>query len=394
MKPNPGGQLDPANIVGRDDLVTRMWEILDGRNIYMNDVRRVGKTQVLIKMKGTVPEGWMVINQDLGGYHSTAEFATWVFRESYKMLSGKKRVFRKMEALLGQLKGLEIAGILKLPGGATAPWKEVLIRTFSDLEEQLAAQNHRLVFLWDEVPFLLDNIAKREGADSAMQVLDVLRSLSQTHQRIRFVLTGSVGLHHVLAALRAEGYTGSPLNHMERIAPGPLAKGDARRLASELLRGANVPCADFDACAVAAAEAVGNVPFYIHKLVAHLPKTSPVSPETVEATLAQEIAHPDNDWDLAHFRQRIPLYYGKDDKLVLAILDVVAAADAPVALGAIRRGVSSKMTFDDDELLLQLLDLLQKDHYFERDTDGNYTFRFPLVRRFWRFDRSLVPANP
>jgi hypothetical protein len=180
---------------------------------------------------------------------------------------------------------------------------------------------------------------------------------------------------------------------MERIAPGPLAASDACKLAAELLRGANVPCADFDVCAVAAAEAVGNVPFYIHKLVAHLPKTSAVSPETIEATLAKEIAHPDNDWDLGHFRQRIPLYYGKDDKLVLAILDVVAAADAPVALGAIRRGVSSKMTFDDDELLLRLLDLLQKDHYFERDTNGNYAFRFPLVRRFWRFDRSLISTK-
>ena len=394
MKPNPGGQLDPNNIVGRDELVTRMWEILDGRSIYMNDVRRVGKTQVLIKMKGSIPPGWMVISQDLGGYHTTAEFATWVFRESYKVLSGKNRAFRMMAGLLGQLKGLEIAGVVKLPGGAIAPWKEVLIRTFSDLEEQLAEQDKRLVFLWDEVPFLLDNIAKREGADSAMQVMDVLRSLSQTHQRIRFVLTGSVGLHHVLANLRAEGYAGSPLNHMERIAPGPLAASDACKLAAELLRGANVPCADLVVCAAAAAEAVGHVPFYIHKLVAHLPKTGPVSPETIETTLAKEIFHPDNDWDLAHFRQRIPLYYGKDDKLVFAILDAVAAAEAPIALEAIRRGVSSRMVFDDVELLLRLLDLLQKDHYFERDTNGSYAFRFPLVRRWWRFDRSLFPAKP
>jgi hypothetical protein len=394
VKPNPGGQLDPENIVGRDDLVTRMWEILDGRNIYMNDVRRVGKTQILIKMKGTVPPGWVVIAQDLGGFHTTAEFATWVFRESYKVLSGKQRAFRKMEGLLGQLKGLEIAGVLRLPGGTTAPWKEVLIRTFLDLEEELASQDQRLVFLWDEVPFLLDNIAKRESADSAMQVLDVLRSLSQTHQRIRFVLTGSVGLHHVLSTLRAEGYAGSPLNHMERIAPGPLAKDDAQKLASNLLHGAGARCADLEACAAAAAAMVGNVPFYIHKLIAHLPKTSLVTPETVEATLAKEIAHPDNDWDLAHFRQRIPLYYGKDEKLVLAILDVVAAAETPLALGAIRRGISSKIVFDDDELLLRLLDLLQKDHYFERDAGGGYAFRFPLLRRWWRFDRSLVTANP
>ena len=116
--------------------------------------------------------------------------------------------------------------------------------------------------------------------------------------------------------------------------------------------------------------------------------------EVIEATLNKEIAHPDNDWDLAHFRQRIPLYYGKDDKLVLATLDVVAAADAPLSLEAIRRGVSLKVVFDDSEVLLRLLDLLQKDHYLERDTDGKYAFRFPLIRRWWRFDRSLGSANP
>jgi hypothetical protein len=393
MKPNHGGQLDPTNIIGREQLVTRMWEVLDGRNIYMNDVRRVGKTQVLIKMKSSAPTGWVVIHQDLGGFHTPAEFATWAFRESYKVLSGTRRAFRMMEGLLGKLKALEIAGVLKLPGGAPAPWKEVLIRTFSDLEDQLANQDKHLAFLWDEVPFLLDNIVKREGADSAMQVLDILRSLSQTHQRIRFVLTGSVGLHHVLGTLRAEGYTGSPLNHMERIAPGPLAKTDAHKLAAELLRGANISCVDLEMCAAMVAEKVGNVPFYIHKLIAHLPKNNQVRPETIESTLGAEIAHPDNDWDLAHFRQRIPLYYGKDDNLVLTILDVVAAAEVPITLQSIRRGISSKMKFDDDERLHRLLDLLQKDHYLERDIDGKYAFRFPLVRRWWRFDRSLVPVH-
>ncbi len=34
-----------------------------------------------------------------------------------------------------------------------------------------------MVFFWDEMPFLLANIAKREGPAVAMEVLDVLRSL-------------------------------------------------------------------------------------------------------------------------------------------------------------------------------------------------------------------------
>lgn len=40
MKPNPGGQLSPEQIVGRDALIADMWGILQGRSIYMNDRRR------------------------------------------------------------------------------------------------------------------------------------------------------------------------------------------------------------------------------------------------------------------------------------------------------------------------------------------------------------------
>ena len=393
MKPNPGGQLDPNDIVGRDDLVRQMWEILEGRSIYMNDLRRIGKTQILNRMESVTPEGWLVIKRDLGGFHTAVEFATWTFRDSHDLLGKAKRALRRMEQMLGALKGSEIAGVLKLPSGTPAPWKEVLSRTFSDLQEDLESESKRLVFLWDEVPFLLENIAKREDANVAMEVLDVLRSLSQGHSRIRFVLTGSVGLHHVLTELRTAGYVGSPLNHMERIAPGPLSQADGKKLAAALLRGAALSCADVNACAGVVAAAAGNVPFYIHKIVALLPRTVQVNPGAIETTIRGELAHPDNDWDFAHYRTRVPIYYGADEKLVLAVLDVIAAADAALPLDEIRKRVSAGIPFDDREKLLAMLKLLAQDHYLERGQDGHYAFRFPLIRRWWRFDRSLEKAS-
>ena len=45
--PNPGGQLAPEQILGRDPLIAQMWSILEGRSIYMNDLRRIGKTQIM-----------------------------------------------------------------------------------------------------------------------------------------------------------------------------------------------------------------------------------------------------------------------------------------------------------------------------------------------------------
>ena len=389
MKPNPGGQLAVENIVGRDDLIADMWEILEGRSIYMNDLRRVGKTMILNKMLAEPPAAWLPVKRDLGGCHTAAEFATQAYRDSKEVLGRKKRALRRMNELLGALKGAEIAGVLKLPSGTPAPWKEVLTRTFSDLDEQMAETNQHFAFLWDEVPFLLDNVSKREGPAVAMEILDTLRSLSQDYSRVRLVLTGSVGLHHVLASLRAKGYVNSPLNHMERIAPGPLAPNNGAELALNLLRGSKLECSEPKVCARALSESVGHVAFYIHKLISRLPRRSEIDPALIDTTLQKEIAHPDNDWDLLHYRTRLPLYYGKDEALVLHILDAIAAASEPLALNTIRKALSAQTPFDDTERLRDLLKLLQQDHYLDRDAEGRYAFRFPIIRRWWRFDRSL-----
>ncbi len=366
-----------------------MWAILEGRSIYMNDLRRVGKTMILRKMEAHPQKGWLTVKRDLGGCHTAAEFATRAYRDSAEVLSRKKRAMRRMEQLLGAVRGAEIAGVLKLPGGSPAPWKEILTRTFTDLDEEMEEARGHIVFLWDEVPFLLDNVSKREGPAMAMEILDVLRSLSQDYSRVRLVLTGSVGLHHVLTSLREKGYLNSPLNHMERVAPGALAPADAAQLARDLLKGANLVCAEPEACARAAAEAVGNVAFYIHKLVSRLPPRQPVTPALIEASLQKELAHPDNDWDLAHYRTRLPLYYGKDEPLVLLALDAVAASDAPIPFEALRRELISQTALAEPERLRNLLKLLQQDHYLDRDPDGGYRFRFALIRRWWRFDRSV-----
>ena len=389
MKPNPGGQLNPDNIVGRDALIADMWAILDGRSIYMNDLRRVGKTMILRKMEAHPPKGWVAVKRDLGGCHTAAEFASRAYRDSAEVLSRKKRAMRRMEQLLGAAKGAEIAGVLKLPGGSPAPWKEVLTRTFTDLDEEMERAASHFVFLWDEVPFLLASVAKDERPTVAMEILDALRSLGQDYPRVRLVLTGSVGLHHVLTSLRGQGYLNSPLNHMERVAPGPLAPADAAELALDLLKGAGLECADPKALARTVAEAVGNVAFYIHKLVSRLPPRQAVTPALIEATLQKELAHPDNDWDLAHYRTRLPLYYGQNKPLVLLILDAVAASEAPIPFEALRRQLSSQTRLAEPQRLRDLLTLLQQDHYLDRDPNGGYRFRFALIRRWWHFDRNL-----
>ena len=389
MKSNPGGQLSPHQIIGRDALIAEMWSILEGRSIYMNDLRRIGKTQIMVKMHAQPAAGWTTVKCDLGGLHTAAEFATQAYRMSHEVLGKQQKALRRMEELIQKAKGSEIAGLVKLPDGTPAPWKEVLRRTFADIGEAMTAlgSTHRMVFFWDEVPFLLDNIAKREGPAVAMEVLDVLRSLGQDHDRIRLLLTGSIGLHHILSELKQHGYNNSPLNRMELVQPGPLAEADAITLAADLLQGDGIKCDDRAECARFIADSVGCVSFYVHKLISRLPRQSAVTPQSIQTVLHREITSDNNDWDLKHYRERLTPYYGKDEPVALEVLDSLAVTDT-MPFQAIRREVAACMKVDD-ERLRSLLGLLCRDHYLVRTEDNHYRFYLGLIRRWWRLSRSL-----
>ena len=281
--------------------------------------------------------------------------------------------------------------ILKLPDGSVAPWKEILTRTFADLHEEHKAGAERVVFLWDEVPFLLDNIRMNEDPQCAMEVLDTLRSLSQDYPGVRLLLTGSVGIHHVLTQLRKDGYNNSPLNTFERVAPGPLSAVQAVDLATRLIRGANLPANDPGEIASCIASLTGNVPFYIHRLISRMPKGEAADPESAEKLLIRELTDANNDWDLAHYRNRIQKYYpeGNDESVVLATLDSLAANHPGLSFRDLSNQVKSTVANVDDERFRTLVKLLQADHYVTRNDEGNYLFRLEIVRRWWTIDRSL-----
>lgn len=393
MKPNPGGQLDASEIIGRDSLIAEMWKVLSGRNIYMNDLRRIGKTMILSKMYSTPPEGWRVSKRDFEGLRTANEFATQVFRDALNLQTSEKRIFKRMSAFLGNVEEFEIPKILKvkLSDRAVAPWKEVLTRTLADLHEAYSSGSERVVFLWDEIPLMIENILVEEGAARAMEVLDTLRSLSQDYPGIRFVLTGSVGIHHILERLRQDGYNNSPLNTFERIAPGPLAEKDAIHLAEELIKGAGLSGAALGPVAEEVAKLAGNVPFYIHRLIAKMPKGETVSPESAAVLLQKELCSGDNDWDFDHYRNRLAHYYPNqnDEAVVLALLDSLAVADGSLPMRQLLNETKLTIEGADDEQIRSLLKRLVADHYLTRNDEGQYSFYLAIIRRWWVLDRGL-----
>lgn len=390
MKANPGGQIDLKSVIGRSGVIQLIWETLEQQSIVITAERRIGKTTVIKKLKAEPVEGWVPVFQDLEKCHTTREFAMAVYKEVHHFLSGKGKAARRAKEFLAALGGTEIGGFLTLPEKAEAGWKDILTRSIEDLIHENDAHGDRLLFLWDEVPFMLANIRDREGEQTSMEVLDVLRGLRQTHPALRMIITGSIGLHHVLTSLKDKNYANSPVNDMARIEVTPLDPHHAAELAGQLIDGETLLSTDKAVAAAVIADEADRFPFYIHHIVRALKiRGLAAEPETIAGVVAAQLIDPNDPWELLHYRERIPIYYGEDEKAVIAILDELAVAKETASVGDLLAMLKASSPFDDRERLLKLLSLMERDHYLLRDIGGSFGFRFPLIRRWWKINRGL-----
>lgn len=389
MKANPGGQIDLKSIIGRDRLILNVWEIVQQQSLVITAERRIGKTTVMKKMAAEPQAGWLPVYQDLESCHSAAEFSMAVYKQVHEFLSKKGKLARRTKEFLGDLGGTELGGIFKLPEKAATPWKDVLTKAIEDLMHENDAGT-KLLFLWDELPFMLMNIRNGEGEQTAMQVLDHLRWLRQTHSGLRMIITGSIGLHHVLTSLKEKSYANSPVNDMATVDVPPLAADDAASLASLLIDGEALKSPDTAAAAAAIARDADCFAFYIHHIVRGLKLQEwDANPENVAKVVAAHLIDANDPWQLIHYRERISTYYPNDQKEVSLILDELAAQKDEATVAKLLAMLKGASQFDDRERLIRLLNLMERDHYLKRDEDGTYRFRFPLIRRWWKLNRGL-----
>lgn len=389
MKANPGGQIDLKSVIGRDRLIQNIWEIVERQSLVITAERRIGKTTVMKKMAAEPQEGWLPVYQDLETCHSAAEFAMAVYKQVHQFLSGKGKLGRRSKEFLRSLGGAEVGGMFKLPAHALTAWKDVLTQTIEDLMHE-NDDGTKLLFLWDELPFMLMNIRDGEGEQTAMQVLDHLRWLRQTHSGLRMVITGSIGLHHVLASLKEKSYANAPVNDMATVDVPPLAEEDAAYLAGLLIAGEALNSPDTAATAAAIAREADCFAFYIHHIVRGLRlKDWDATPENVAEVVAAHLLDANDPWQLLHYRERISTYYPNDQKEVLLLLDDLALQNEQGSVAELLAMLKGASQFDDRERLLRLLILMERDHYLKRDDEGHYHFRFPLIRRWWKLNRGL-----
>ncbi len=390
MTPNTGGQVAPEDLVGRDELIDELWLKLEKQSVVLTSERRMGKTSILVKMEAFPKPGYLVVHrEDLEKIGSPLEFARLVVNDVQKRLGSMGKMTRHVQRLFKRLKRIDVDVFGFELTEADAPhWKDILIAAIEDLIEH--TPQDRIVFLWDELPIMLQKIAKADSEATAMDVLETLRALRQTHPRLRMVLTGSIGLHHVLVNLRSVGYANPVTNDMYIQEVAPLSPEYGEELARRLLEGIGRKPTDGYRTYRAISNKVDGLPFYINHVVDKIrQRPGDLNEAMVESIVSVALTDPFSGWDLRHYHSRLEPYYGPERrKLAILMLDILANGDAPLPLRDILRLLSASTAVDDDDVR-EMLRLLQLDHYLTCDVDGCHSIRFPLIRRWWRLHRGL-----
>ncbi len=394
-------------VFGRVKIIERIWKLLLEFSILFTAERRVGKTTILNELKNNQKKGYRVIYSDLEKIDSPLEFINDVLNKTEPFISKKDKATGWFCNLREKLEGVEIGGYIKIPKQKEKDWKELLQIAIKAICKNT---EDTIVFLWDELPYMLQKINESEIAkgsveNSSLQIMDTLRALRQENKNLRMVFTGSIGLHHVLSTLTNNTYASESVNDLEKVELTPLDTTAAEQMVNFHLQKEDKLEGIEKSLINNIAQQCDFIPFYIEKLIRRLAtKESQVTQELVDQEIAYILTDANDDWELEHFRDRLSTYYKGEVKdtndktiqrsaIAKSILNHCAVESTPQSIDNCYQTVKSQFSIDDRDLVIEILNGLVKDHYLQRDTQGHYQFYFSLVQRWWRLAEGLTIAE-
>lgn len=376
LRPVPakaGATLDVNEVFGRGDAVDRAWAALvRGQNLLLDEPRRFGKTSFLELMLTATPPRWSGRKISLQGRSRVDDVAVALL-EAVRAASGKRRSF--VEVISRYVSDVNAGPITFKVGFAERPL-DALDHALRAIDAQLTKDHEFLVLAVDEVTEVIREVGRTEGRGAAKDLLGTLRRVREECNRIRWVLTGSIGFHHVL---REIGVTDQALNNLTVFSLGALDPAWAMWLSGcVLLDEHGNPRAEHDGLATELARASDGIPMLIH-LVGEFLRDEPrtVAIADIAPLLDECFRRIDRSANLTHLLTRLDDYYGERADAAGDLLD--AASEGPIAAPTTKERVNR-----------ELVGMLVADHYLEPLAGGRLQWKYPSLARLWRVRRYLA----
>ncbi|OEK02787.1 hypothetical protein BFP97_15195 [Roseivirga sp. 4D4] len=389
-----GSTKKAEDIIGRGQEMTHYWKILEKQSLLLSSVRRIGKTCILRKMCDQPADGWVGVEYFVQGKISPEEFTY----DLYKLLKSQgilKHTKWKSISDWGQKNlGDKDFGSFKIPS-FKGKWKDLL----TDIVRKVAESDLKLVIMIDELPLMLWELMNKgkEQAESAMELLDILRTLRVAHEansNLRFIFCGSIGMGIVLQKFKNEyKYMGQPTNNMKIETVVEMSEPDSVELCKYFLE--DYPHdLEHDLLISKIQEITDRIPYYIEMAFDFFQKKGidRPAPEDVVSAFNEALNDPNESHQFSHFSERIEVYY-EETEIVLAdhILNYLCRTKEPINETLIINAVKTQTSDSNEKQVKDVLTKLWKDLCIDReirDEGRHYKFKFNLIRKWWKINKA------
>ncbi len=379
---------------GRDTFVELVSEKLRGGNVLLAAPRRFGKTSVMYSLIDKPRWDYKVIHADLEHLTEPADLITQLVvqlaraedSKLSRMASGLSYFPKKIWSVFTrQFEEVELLKLkIKLRNELRPRWQEC----GEELFKRIAESETVIIFILDELPMMIDRMARsenqREDAKTLLRWLRALR-VSPTTKNVRFLIAGSIGIHHVLNELGEI----SAINDFEQLRLDPFSPKVAALFLDELAQTHNLTLSRPGKQKML--ELIGTpVPYFIQIIFSEIAKAyaqdgEPVTPKKIEQIYRDKVLGVDCVTYFDHYYGRLRDYYSpheeKAAKRILRELALVGSLTRDNCAQLYKTEVGERK---DREEFNRLMTDLENDFYIRFDPDARqYEFACKLLRDWW-----------
>ena len=375
-----GGVATGDNFYPRDDIVEDIWnELKKGNSVLLAAPRRVGKTSIMRYMEQNPVENYKLIFENIQGINSGDEFFERIYTMLLTCLSRTQKAknwfknFKKSKTI----KKIGKDGI-EFENRPTDFWKAIndlliKINRNQDIEN--------IVLLLDELPEVLFNINKTNNKD-AISILKKLRHWRQQpemNKKVKFVLTGSVGIHYVVDRIEKRN---SDLNDLSNVDFKALTDSEAHKYIDWATQGATVTYTE-KLKRYLLDKVQYFVPYFINLLLDEINKKAKktdnpkITAQSIDSAFDDILKHDNHfrDW-----KKRLQDYMPEQDFDFVNEILIQTAHKGRVTLQEIYgNAVKYSKTAD----YMNFIGDLEKDGYIV-EVESEYRFVSPFLSAFWK----------
>lgn len=384
---------------GRNAEVTKIFGLFKaGKDVSQHGPRRLGKTFVLDRMvEQANSHGFICLKVEIGGCSEPKK----VFQQLCDAIAAHRPITRRPVTWVRQ----KMAQVTSPRNEQTGPWYQPILHLDweSYLERQLCAlqddEKHQWAILIDELPIFLKALHDKgeTGINQARDFMNLFSRLRSATPRIRWLITGSIGIAPLAQAGRYTGVLSKFYNFQLEPLDEEQAVAYLKDLAHLGLLQSRKVITDQEAKAII--ETVGWLAaFYVEALAQQLPKNPETDPAKVQANIAAAMSsllkHHNSPtfgtWE-EHLRKH---HSDRQRSLSFDILNALAHHETGLALDALLAALSDA-TLTRDTLRQHLLLLITEGFLYQElfgDDGSPYRFRLAPLRLWWKLYRPQASA--